>query len=1389
MHILPLSANEIEERLKKIPEIKDEIIDQEYLPNSTNALSGIAVTQAIGQFKEELDAELLETQQNKVTDLTADVSPEQYPTAVAVKSAIATAVTSNEQYTDRKIADLIATAPETLDTLNELATALGNDENFSTTVFTRLGELTTEIENVSGLVGDEAVQTQISVAINSTALNVLKPGDGEDTIVVNSGTATGKKAIAGGDSNESIINEILGYDVNNSLDSAMLREFGTMGPFISRQADKASAATGDLSSAYGVGNQSLTSSTTTFGIANQAGARGFYIHRLVCNDDYTITVYLNDTQAPMYKYQAPTYSGSTTFTWNTVNPDQVWTPTDTTLNMLRELAAGDFVSITLFKDYSFIGKIVSLTDLANGVITISNHNNIKTEDIESNTIYSGASGRDNASNRFEYEKRPFSFTISFPNKPDIGLLDIKFGSYAYGIGNAAAGSISEAHGIANIADGRASFVTGQENIGSNYSLVGGYKNSAGKDFGFVAGYANTVKANYGTAIGDQTIASGRRAFATGFLTEAGNTASAFGRLSAATGKGAHAEGIEAYSDLDSDGNAYPTTKAAVSIDSTEIEVGFLRDLAIGDAIVLAKNGSVSTGFSTTDCRRIVDIITVDSSTHKLIINSPFRADNYYEGVGAPADGIIPAKAKIRKAVGSTASGEAAHAEGSGTKATGAESHAQGQKTKATAWCAHAEGYETESSGSAAHVEGYRTVASKDHQHVQGRYNDPDDMNYAHILGGGILTSGKDWSKEDKVTRRNIHTIDWDGNARFEGKVYVGPKDNSKALVSTSDLDVALATRLSISNPTGTGYFSLNRKANTVIGGNSVAVGTGTSAKSPNSFAEGEGTVAGNDDGTGGSAHAEGYKTQALGAYSHAEGQETVASEIAAHAEGGSKDKDGNSIKASELRKFRTGETIKVTTAAGRASHAEGTATYAKEFCSHAEGFNTMAGAMYSHAEGYWSEAQGKYSHAEGLGTIAAVDGQHVQGRYNEINIPAEDGVTYAHIVGWGENSNKKNIHTLDTNGNAWFAGELHVGGTNYDDGAKVLTYDSTIRYAENAEMAENANYAENAKSADYAELAYEADLAKHADSASIADVAERVNWSNILTVPTTLSGYGITDAYDKLSIDSKLTTLDNNLSSKIVGRFTDTGYGGEIFNDYANNTAIGLYSHAEGHYTQAGSYVTDETGQLLDIAGAPVDSVELAARTGSYAHAEGYYTMAGGICSHAEGHLTVALYDHSHAEGYRTRAEGAHTHAEGHRTFATGNDSHAEGHHARALQNRSHAEGFMTVADSMDQHVQGVANVVDSAGKYLHIVGNGQVEAAGAPWEYDVVTGEQIAQVRRSNAHTLDWGGNAWFSGDLFVHGSSQTDTNAKRIPVTYSGTGTPKASLGSDGDIYIMYA
>ena len=149
---------------------------------------------------------------------------------------------------------------------------------------------------------------------------------------------------------------------------------------------------------------------------------------------------------------------------------------------------------------------------------------------------------------------------------------------------------------------------------------------------------------------------------------------------------------------------------------------------------------------------------------------------------------------------------------------------------------------------------------------------------------------------------------------------------------------------------------------------------------------------------------------------------------------------------------------------------------------------------------------------------------------------------------------------------------------------------------------------------------------------------------------------------------------------------------------------------------------------------------------GNCSHAEGTDVTASGSYSHAEGALTTASQDYSHAEGYDTTASGSCSHAEGQLTTASGIASHAEGDNTTASGKYSHAEGSETIAAGNNQHVEGRYNIEDTSDKYAHIIGNGSLDT------------------KRSNAHTLDWSGNAWFAGEVKVGGASQGDATAKTL-------------------------
>ena len=224
--------------------------------------------------------------------------------------------------------------------------------------------------------------------------------------------------------------------------------------------------------------------------------------------------------------------------------------------------------------------------------------------------------------------------------------------------------------------------------------------------------------------------------------------------------------------------------------------------------------------------------------------------------------------------------------------------------------------------------------------------------------------------------------------------------------------------------------------------------------------------------------------------------------------------------------------------------------------------------------------------------------------------------------------------------------------------------------------------------------------------------------TDVSAVPTTRKVNG-----KALSSDIVLSSRDvNGVEGKeyeIDGETVIAGYGAEVFNS-TNNQASGGSSHAEGNAT-----------------------------------------TASGLCSHAEGQGATASGEYSHAEGQNTKASGNNSHAEGIVTKASGGNSHAEGFVTTASGNNSHAEGQNTIASGVSSHAQGKFNIEDTENKYAHIVGNG---SSGA----------------RSNAHTLDWDGNAWYAGSVectAVIIKSSTEGSTKKFKLTVDDNGTISAT------------
>lgn len=97
-----------------------------------------------------------------------------------------TVLTSAESYTDQKIADVVDGSPEALDTLYELAKALGDDPNFATTLMGLIGQKlpTTTFENfVDNKAWTKDNLTKLSQLVNN--INSIKAGTRVESMDIN----------------------------------------------------------------------------------------------------------------------------------------------------------------------------------------------------------------------------------------------------------------------------------------------------------------------------------------------------------------------------------------------------------------------------------------------------------------------------------------------------------------------------------------------------------------------------------------------------------------------------------------------------------------------------------------------------------------------------------------------------------------------------------------------------------------------------------------------------------------------------------------------------------------------------------------------------------------------------------------------------------------------------------------------------------------------------------------------------------------------------------------------------------------------------------------------------------------------------------------------------
>ena len=420
----------------------------------------------------------------------------------------------------------------------------------------------------------------------------------------------------------------------------------------------------------------------------------------------------------------------------------------------------------------------------------------------------------------------------------------------------------------------------------------------------------------------------------------------------------------------------------------------------------------------------------------------------------------------------------------------------------------------------------------------GQHRDPLNS----FLADKLLSS---WTDVNKVQ----HT----GTARLVGFTDgAATINNSNEEIPTSavlyakfsDIEDTLAAldndKMDKVNPTGTGYFSLNRKTDHTPGDYSVAVGSQTTA-------------------SGNYSHAEGYKTTASGNASHAEGIGTTASEEASHAEG----------EGSTASRYCSHAEGSYTTASGNYSHAEGQNTTASGPRSHAEGYKTTASGANSHAEGIQTTASGINSHSEGYSTTANHRSQHVEGEYNILDAStaaANAKGTYVHIVGNGTAEDaRSNALTLTWGGDLWHSGRLSHGNN--------VSAEGSYSYSGGSETSAQGNYshaegiktvAQGASSHTEGESTSAVGTASHAEG--LSSIAQG-NYSHAQNQGTLANGNAQT-AIGKFNVA-------DTTSAFIIGNGADAGHRSNMFFIDWNGNACFLNTLLVGANATAPSKIAD----------------------------------------------------------------------------------------------------------------------------------------------------------------------------------------------------------------------
>ena len=307
--------------------------------------------------------------------------------------------------------------------------------------------------------------------------------------------------------------------------------------------------------------------------------------------------------------------------------------------------------------------------------------------------------------------------------------------------------------------------------------------------------------------------------------------------------------------------------------------------------------------------------------------------------------------------------------------------------------------------------------------------------------------------------------------------------------------------------------------------------------------------------------------------------------------------------------------------------------------------------------------------------------------------------------------------------------------------------------------------------------------------------------------------WGQLEVYYKCGISETHTvTIRTDIVNKLDNVFIDLpiGKGSDDNSVVLNNLSP---DNATNEYTVACGYNSKAIGYSAFAEG------EATVARGTASHSEGSYTEASGRMGHAEGHYTNAQGESSHAQGYRTKAIGRNSHTQGNQTVATRRSSCAFGEfndyptkcEQVVTENQTVSiydsdNGYVSSEFTFDQDTGfTLSNPVAVTGapkefpiyyiKYRETDTTMYLLTSKASWPkfnctryyrsdkteersgYAVMVGNGTSEESRSNAHTLDWEGNAWFAGSVECTAVIVKSPSGKKFKLSVSDTGTIAAT------------